>query len=101
MRKIFALVLTLLMLFAALPCAHAETAFAADLHLNIKPTANTEGRVVLEISAEITNGDETQYIQMLEFRYENDLIAKVEYLGGQSETYVWSNPLNMSLTGMT
>ena len=101
MRKILALVLTLLLLLAALPCAHAETAYKADLQLDIKPTSNSDGRVVLEISAEVTNGEVTQYIQTLEFRYENDLIAKVDYIGGQSSTYVWSNPLNMSLTGMT
>ena len=65
MRKILALVLTLLLLLTALPCAHAETAYKADLQLDIKPTSNSDGRVVLEISAEVTNGEMTQYIQTL------------------------------------
>lgn len=102
MKKLLAsILLLLLMIMAALPCAFAETAERAELYLDIKPMSSSDGRLMLEIEAQVSNGSAEQAIYMLEFRYENDLIASVDEIYGQKTVYTWSNPINMSLTGMS
>lgn len=101
MKKLLAFLLVLLTLLACIPFAAAETADYADIYLDIKPMSASDGRLMLEIEVQVQNGGSDQCIRMLEFRYENDLIASVDEIYGGKTAYLWSNPINMSLSGMT
>ena len=101
MKKILSCILLMLLLATTLPFAAAETADYAELYLDIKPVSSSDGRLMLEIEVQVNNGSSDQCIRMLEFRYENDLIASVDEVRGGKSAFVWSNPINMSLSGMT
>jgi len=101
MKRILALMLTLLMLLTTLPFTAAEEVDYAVLYLDIKPMSDSNGRLMLEIEVQVTNGTSEQSIRMVEFRYENELIASIDEINGGKTAHVWSNPLNMSLTGMS
>ena len=101
MKKVFALVLTLALLLAGLPPLHAQTEQHAELNVSFKPVENLDGNVVLEIDITVANGSPEQTVDLLEFRYENELIASVESISARSSAFARSVPLGMSLTAMT
>ena len=104
MKKLIALVLTLVLtlalLLAGLPTAAAQTEQHADLTISFKPAENLDGNVVLEIDINVNNGTPEQEIALLEFRYENELIASVDRVKGLGNAFARSVPLGMSLTSM-
>ena len=100
MKKLIALVLTLVLLLTGLPLIHAQESHA-DLNVTFKPAENQDGNVVLEIDITVNNGEAGQSIGQLEFRYENELIASVDSVSARSNAFARSNPLGMSLTAMT
>lgn len=101
MKKVFALALTLALLLAGLPPLRAQTEQHAELTANVKPVENQDGNVVLEIDVTVKNGAPEQAISLVEFRYENELIASVDSISARSSAFVRSVPLHMSLTAMT
>lgn len=100
MKKTIAIVLTIVLMLLGLPLASAEIANQADLTIEFKPVENTSGNVVLEIDMIVNNGESGQYINNLEFRYENALIASVDALAARSNSFARSTPLNLSLISM-
>ena len=90
MKKVFALVLTLALLLAGLPPLHAQTEQHAELNVSFKPVENLEGSVVLEIDITVANGSPEQTVDLLEFRYENELIASVESISARSSAFARS-----------
>ncbi len=101
MKKILAMAIALLLTLAALPPVTVQAFNQADISFDFKPAENQDGKVVLEIGINLSNGQSGQEVRQLEFRYENELIAQVDAVAAQSQSFVRSNPLGMSLISMT